>query len=290
MAARLVKRHGSDDDPERVAPVDVAQAPAGGHVLSGLLQRRWVRMFLYTTGALVGLALLWLANLRSYDQKAVMLDMLRCEIELFDAHNITWWLEAGSHLGAVRNKGMASADSSGDIDIALLAPDVPKVIALMPEFHRRWGHRMIHRDQVSWWPKLLDNAFVIYRAAFRHFYRWYLPIYIDLREFEIVDNRVVTLHYLWSRSAISFAWDEVFPLRLCEFEGIIARCPRDDDAVLTRQYGASWRIPNPKMRTRMLSPEQRGVDGFNKHPSMWHQWIRDGVKGPIDTHGLLKQN
>lgn len=85
---------------------------------------------------------------RSVDLKG---NALRAAIGILNANNCTWWLDAGTCLGATRENGFIPYDS--DIDIGLHPKELPKWDKLQADmlaagfaFHRAWTHGKLNLE------------------------------------------------------------------------------------------------------------------------------------------------
>ena len=63
------------------------------------------------------------------EHKALMLDILTAFADFCDRHNLTYFLDAGTLLGAVRHHGFIPWDN--DIDVCMLRPDMDKFYILL---------------------------------------------------------------------------------------------------------------------------------------------------------------
>lgn len=55
--------------------------------------------------------------------------------KIFDIHNIEFWLDSGSLLGAARNGKLIEWDN--DVDLGIWSTSVPKILSIMNEFEKR---------------------------------------------------------------------------------------------------------------------------------------------------------
>jgi len=192
------------------------------------------------------------------DKRATVLEVMQCTHNLFTEHGITYFLDYGSLLGAIRHKGFIPWDETEDIDIGVLASETDKIYALAPLLSRLCGYHMIHRSDVALLPGV--TSFVIKRGAFRIFYNRITPVYVDVADYEVVhegngnDVETVLTDIHYPDLGFRFPLSRVVPVQECDFEGRVFNCPHDPDFILTQQYGSDWRTPKkgflPTMATR----------------------------------------
>jgi hypothetical protein len=227
-------------------------------VLTNKLLRQGLCAALIMMGLVAGFYCLYLSSI---DRRSTLLEVMQCTHDVFVEHGVTYFLDYGSLLGAVRHKGFIPWDGTDDLDVGVLVSETEKIYALGPQIARRCGNHMIHRSDVALLPGL--TAFVIKRGAFRIFYNRITPIYIDLADYEpiesplprtpataaeVVNNNeeedgseiVVLTDRHYPELHFRFPLDKLLPVRECEFEGRTFHCPHDADFVLTQQYGPDW--------------------------------------------------
>jgi hypothetical protein len=216
---------------------------------------------LVVLGVVLGVYFLYLA---SFDKRATLLEVMQCTHDVFVENEVTYFLDYGSLLGAVRHKGFIPWDRTDDVDIGVLAYETEKIKTLIPVFAQRCGYHMIHRSDTAHLPSI--TAFVIRRGAFRLFYNRMTPTYVDMADYELVEkpqtpltlasaanekteaavgveeDEAVLIDPHYPELNLRFPVSRVLPVRECEFEGRTFHCPRDADFVLTQQYG-DWRTP-----------------------------------------------
>ncbi|KAL6053386.1 LicD [Balamuthia mandrillaris] len=226
------------------------------------LSRTWQRQTTavrYATIVIVSLATLFMfysLYLHSFDVKQVEVDLLACTHRIFTQHNITYFLDYGSLLGAIRHKGFIPWDDM-DIDIGVIATDSAKINALKQTFsdpNNYCGH-MIHRSDVAHLPSF--TSFVIRRGAFRIFPQRFVPYYVDVADYEVknVDGKTVLYDLEYPELSLEYPLEKIAPVVPCEFEGLIVNCPRDHDFVLTKEFGADWRVPKKNFKPDMVNRE-----------------------------------
>eukprot|EP01089_Gocevia_fonbrunei_P006805 TRINITY_DN17813_c0_g1_i1.p1 TRINITY_DN17813_c0_g1~~TRINITY_DN17813_c0_g1_i1.p1 ORF type:complete len:201 (-),score=35.63 TRINITY_DN17813_c0_g1_i1:17-580(-) len=162
-------------------------------------------------------------------------------------NNVSYFLDGGSLLGAIRHNGWIPWDNQNDIDVGVLHWENDKISQLKTVFRKSCGY-MIDRKDVADFPDI--SAFVIRRAAFRLFKNWFTPFYVDFTDYEqyqIQDSSssdllVVTDKEYPDRDYF-LRFDKIFPASKCEFEGHTFNCPKDPEYVLEREYGRDWKTP-----------------------------------------------
>jgi hypothetical protein len=160
------------------------------------------------------------------------LETLRAFRDLCAAHDVTWWMDYGTLLGAAMNGRFYWNDK--DCDIGILAEDQSKVLRMQPLFEDagfdflyqppgggtygggdyakvRWsGTHHANTDAFFWHER--DGVF--HRAT-------YLP----------VDR--------YKGREFSRRW--LFPLTTLEFEGMNLPAPREWELMVEHRYGAGWK-------------------------------------------------
>ena len=153
---------------------------------------------------------------------------------IFTKHKVTWWLDYGSILGAVRNGGQIPHDKDGDAGI--LEDERPQVEKALKEMEAlgyhviRKGRRegtfgagnsvkvcmsQINRTNVDlfWWHKEGDNWT-------RH--NW---CSVDKYKGRDIPN------------------DKLFPIQRIAYEGMKLPAPADPEWFCAHRYGAGWKTP-----------------------------------------------
>eukprot|EP01087_Luapelamoeba_hula_P006718 TRINITY_DN1679_c7_g1_i2.p1 TRINITY_DN1679_c7_g1~~TRINITY_DN1679_c7_g1_i2.p1 ORF type:complete len:259 (+),score=52.17 TRINITY_DN1679_c7_g1_i2:466-1242(+) len=251
-------------------------------------------MVMCTFGTVLTLAVT--IHYRSLDLELVTLDLMQCTHEIFTRNNVSYFLDYGSLLGAVRHGGFIPWDDQMDIDIGVLESQTALIISLKKEFYdRRCGH-LVHRSDVAYLPDI--SSFVIRRAAFRVFYNRVTPIFIDIADYEAIPNpsslttpiatpttTTTTLATSTTTSSTTtststtttdttnthtfvkdlhhpdlqfyFAVDALFPARDCGFGGRTFKCPKRSEYVLEREFGSDWRVPKKDFKPEDVTDANR---------------------------------
>jgi phosphorylcholine metabolism protein LicD len=164
-------------------------------------------------------------------------ELLKEIARLFNEHEIPFWVDCGTCLGAYRYGGVIPWD--GDIDVAILEPDFQNawnvLHALDPEKYQAqdWSNRCKPKTYIRIYLKETRNHIDIYTYA--------------------IDPREQTLTYIISNEESSFmkeSWkiherrfkyptkfETIFPLKKALFDGIEVNVPRNTKKYLQERYG-----------------------------------------------------
>ena len=73
---------------------------------------------------------------------AVQLDLLAEFARVCEKHNLRWWIDAGTLLGAVRHKGFIPWDD--DVDVMMMRKDYKRLLEVANEFKKPYSLRVFH--------------------------------------------------------------------------------------------------------------------------------------------------
>lgn len=203
--------------------------------------------------------------------------MLYKLINIFQKHGVTYWLEAGTLLGAYRHGGFIPWDD--DIDISVPIRDQPMLLSKVRDEASKWG---INLWQAGLWDQGGNQAWCApactgYFAEINSYITHSAPeipwadhtkedtwngtvgffcqasfkgYRIDIwQAFPVVlEADVVTANgkrrsigkktlYSTGGGKALFSRDDVFPLQTCSFEGMDLKCPKRSHRYLARTYG-----------------------------------------------------
>ncbi len=138
----------------------------------------------------------------------------------------------GSHLGAVREKGFIPYDY--DVDVMASFDHRKLFWEAISETLREVPNSIIDVD--NWTPRKDAAMISIYGLRIEF---WFFHIRGDTVAIDstAVPNKKV---------------EDVFPVKLREFEGMLLPFPRNSEKILRDEYGENWRKKRPCLRKRML--------------------------------------
>ena len=94
--------------------------------------------------------------------KAIQLEILDVVTKFCDDHEINYWLDCGTLIGAIRHKGYIPWDD--DIDIGMLRPDYEKFMKLFNDENTRYKFMCYELDENFYIPfgKVFDTQTILY--------------------------------------------------------------------------------------------------------------------------------
>ncbi len=157
-------------------------------------------------------------------------------VDLFEKHNIVYWIDCGTCIGAYRYGGIIPWD--WDIDLSILLPDhdnVKKILSTLdPE-----------KYQIQDWSSYEKPK------SFLKLYVKETKNFIDIYHYQInEEDKTVGYFFTYLDSPFPDSWktaeikcmpplkyEEVFPLRKATFDNLTVRAPNDVIAFLQSKYG-----------------------------------------------------
>lgn len=175
--------------------------------------------------------------------------MLKDIDELFSKHNITYWIDGGTLLGAVRHNGIIPWDDDGDI--CVLKKDEKKMLSLIGKFNKMgygfssfWGgYKLFPLNGLdikfknrNWQWSLKDKELQI-QENFNYKYP-----FIDIFIADRFDDK-----YHFTNKKVREIWknyyhfeNDLFPLKRYKFNDIELSGPNNPIPYLDRAYGNDW--------------------------------------------------
>lgn len=250
-----------------------------------------------------------MSNLSIQEAQSVLLNLFKIADELCRKHNIEYWIDGGTLLGARRNGEFIPWDD--DLDLCFLPDDFYRFQSLMREevfpeqkhlfFYNdarpfphyseyfadtrylRNGHYPLKIDIILV-KSLPNNSEIIKRdesmVSFVHFFKFFKfkdlnkvfpadiakylknPSGLLVREYYIKElisygaclnekNNNHLYSYIYNDMYVAkereyYTYEDIFPLKEIDFEGISAYCPNNTDSYLTILYGEHFIQPPPK--------------------------------------------
>ena len=158
-------------------------------------------------------------NLRKFQKQDI--ELLKEFLRICDKHNLRYWLDFGSLLGAVRHKGFVPWDD--DCDVSMPESDFIKLQELIE-------NEIDDTMKYLYWVKGGMGRFVFKKDKLNSF--------LDIYCYEELDNayqfkmKVDNIH---DRAIIPA--NILFPTNYINFEGMNVKCPNDYDTYLRIRYG-----------------------------------------------------
>ena len=157
-------------------------------------------------------------------------------------HDVSWWITAGTLLGAVREEGHIPHET--DIDVSILTTDWPKAVS---QIHDQLNKTHFHFDSNSDPPHLFfskqNTIHIDFWKVQRQNNSIFEPIGVHGKKFEI-DARFI------------------YPLSTCMYNKVIYPCPRFPKLWVEHRYGKEWYISKPKYSPNATYKDGDGFIGF----------------------------
>lgn len=156
--------------------------------------------------------------------------------KLFTEHDIIYWIDYGTLLGAVRDGAMIPWDT--DIDIGILAPDIEKIFALENQMREDGFDFVAH-------PLTRPERLAPYCMLFL-FYSKLNRLNVDMSVWVEIDDGILRRSwYGKGERAIGkdFKKSLIFPMGEISMYGRNFKCPNDVNTFLSYRYGPKYMTP-----------------------------------------------
>ena len=192
----------------------------------------------------------------------VMIRMLKILDHVCTSQGISYWMTAGTLIGALRHRGMIPWDC--DIDVAMTSVDYQAFCRVADQLPPDIFFQNPHTDPPFRCPimaKLRDrySNYTEWQSKNRDA-RWHNGLQVDIIFYD--RNALDQLVNPFRQTA--YDRSEIFPLERIEFEGALLLAPRDPDRYIRRRYGDYLQLPPPEKRR----PHEGVADPFTpcSHP------------------------
>jgi phosphorylcholine metabolism protein LicD len=172
-----------------------------------------------------------------------LVELLGVIDKLFKKHNILYWIDYGTLLGATRNNSIIPYDDDGDIGI--LRQDLDKVLCLSDEL-RLMGYHL-----VSWfYPNFLRLDLSRINELHIDMFVWDIQP-MDFKELWEADHVAKKTNCLYRRKYITgkdetkgrnFPIEYLFPLSNINLNGLVLPAPKDPKKFCQFRYGLDWHV------------------------------------------------
>ena len=199
------------------------------------------------------------------DTKCILLYLLKNIIKELTKNDITYWIDGGTLLGAVRHNGIIPWDD--DVDISISELDAERLWDIRDEF-KKYNYKLVQtffgfklfplngtKIKIDEWkehrrqfkkenPEIVTRKDINIEASKTYIkpttprYKPYLYPYLDIMLTKMEDNKVVYINDLWYKSWISFS--NLFPLIEYEFNNLLVMGASKPKQYLDNSYGKKW--------------------------------------------------
>jgi phosphorylcholine metabolism protein LicD len=172
----------------------------------------------------------------------VLIRMLKIVDYVCTAHGISYWMTAGTLIGAIRHKGMIPWDA--DIDLGIAESDLQKLTTVLELFPTSMFYQDHNTDPR--YPK--SSSVVKFRDRYSNYVEyeeahpevtWHNGLQLDFLIYH--ENNAGQL----VNPIRGTAYDrrEIFPLTTLVFEGSQLKAPRNWHSYISRRYGNYMQLP-----------------------------------------------
>lgn len=183
---------------------------------------------------------------------SVLLRMLKVFHEICNAHEIDYWLEYGTLLGAIRHKGFIPWDN--EIDVGMLRPDFDRFIKIA-----KWAlpidiFLQTKDTDIFYTSSLVEAKLRDKYSNYQKFtkanpmIKWHNGIQIDIfvYDFDSKLEKCITNSFERTLSGrrIYLKKEEIEYTVIQDFEDMACPIPVGYNAYLHRNYGDYWQLPN----------------------------------------------
>ena len=177
----------------------------------------------------------------------VMARMLKILDFICAKHEISYWMTAGTLIGAIRHKGFIPWDC--DIDVGITRKDLEHLKQVRHEFPADMFYQDGETD--SHYPK--HSLVTKLRDRYSNYFewqqnnpgaKWHNGLQVDLFIYETDDNGLLINPFKGTR----YQKEDIFPCTRLQFEGANLCAPNKYDDYIRRRYGNYLELPDPEDR------------------------------------------
>jgi len=188
--------------------------------------------------------------------RALIVDVVDHFAAIAKDHDLRWWADYGTLLGAVRNGGIIPHDK--DADIGLLGDDWEKMLAVYPEIpwiEKHVDFRLTFVREIDGFQWVLKkprtakdrkrydfsggHSIKIRASSVNHTNLDIFPWYLE-SDGRYHRRRYISIDRFKGRA---FAPEKLFPLTELAWEGRMIPAPRDPAWFCSHRYGGGWQTP-----------------------------------------------